>query len=118
MSEGLNHFLIDAARKGELIGLVLALGLNLIHLLFVDDILLFYRGSKRDIDCLHIGITLFKIETRMQINLYKFTLSFFHLREVDMRYLTSLFPIQATDLSDEIKYLGFHLKPNGYKKID
>ena len=65
VAEGLSRFFIDAARRGELIGLVLAPGLNPTHLLFVDDIVLFCRGSKRDIDCLHRSLTLFKIATGM-----------------------------------------------------
>ena len=116
--EVLSQFLTDAARRGELTGLVLAPGINLTHLLFVNDILLFCRGTKRDIDYLHKGLTLFKIETGILINFQKYTLSYFHLRESDLRYLMGFFFIQATNISEGLKYLSFYLKPNDYRKID
>lgn len=67
--EGLSRFLTDAVRRGDLSGLEVVPGLHLTHLLFVDDILLFFNGSRRDIVCLHKGTTLFKVATGMQINL-------------------------------------------------
>ena len=116
--EGLSRFLIDAIWKRDLTGLELASGLQLTHLLFVDDILLFCNGSRRDVDCLHRGITLFKVTTGMQINLQKSTLSLIHLRAPDMRYMSTIFPVPATNILEGLKYLGFYLKPNDYRKSD
>lgn len=114
--EDLSRFIIDAVRRGELTGLVLTPGINLTHLLFVDDILLFCRGTRRDINCLHRGLTLFKTTTGMMINFQKSSLSYFHLKEPDLRYLMGFFPIQETNISEGLKYLSLYLKPNNYKK--
>lgn len=35
-----------------------------------------------------------------------------------MRYLMGLFPIQDTNILEGLKYLGFQLKPNDYRKTD
>ena len=44
--EGLSRFLKEAVRRGDLTGLILAPGINLTNLLFVDGILLFCRGTR------------------------------------------------------------------------
>jgi hypothetical protein len=82
----------------------------------VDDILLFCNGSRRDVDYLHRGITLFKVATGMQINLQKSTMSLIHLRAPNMRYLSTIFLVLATDISQGLKYLGFYLKQSDYHK--
>ena len=116
VTKGLSRFLQDVVRRGELTGLILALGINLRHMLFVNDILLFCRGTKRDINYLHRGLNLFKTTTGMMINLQKSTLSYFCLDDSDLRYIFGFFPIQAMEISKGIKYLGFILNPNDYRK--
>jgi hypothetical protein len=98
VTEGLSHFLKEAVRRGDLTGLILAPCINLTHLLFVDDILLFCRGTRRDIDCLYRGLNMFKIATGMVKNLQKSTVSFFHLEDTDLRYMMGFFPIQAVEI--------------------
>ena len=118
MAEGLSRFLKEAVRRNDLNGLLLAPGLNLTHLLFVDDILLFCKGSSHDIDCLFRGLTLFKIAMGMVINFQKSSVSCHRLLDSDMRYLRGSLPIQVSEISEGIKYLGFFLKPNGYRKAN
>lgn len=118
MAEGLSRFLIEAVSRAELNGLEVVSSLLLTHLLFVDDILLFCDGSRRDIKRLHRGISLFKVAIGMQVNLQKSTLSLNNLRETHIQYLISLFPLPTKELSEGLKYLGFLLKPNDYKKTD
>ena len=88
------------------------------HLLFIDDILLFYNGTRRDIECLERGFNLFKIATGMLINIQKSTLTPYLLREPEVRILTIFFLTPILDLQDGLKYLGFHLNPNDYQKSD
>lgn len=118
VAEGLSKFLIEAVRRRELSELKLAPGLNLTHMSFVDDILLFCRGSRRDIDCLLRGLNLFKSATGMVINFHKSSVPCHGLLDVDVRYMRGSLPIHVSDISEGIKYLGFFLKPNGYRKVD
>ena len=92
VAEGLSHFLRDAVRRGELTSLILAPGINLTHLLFVNDILLFCKGTIRYIDCLYRGLNLFKTTTGMLINLQKSTLSFFLSQRHGSKIHYGLFP--------------------------
>ena len=53
------------------------------HLLFVDDILIFYDGTKREADILIEGLTLFKRATGMGVNEHKSSI-LFSLVEADV----------------------------------
>lgn len=52
------------------------------------------------------------------INLQKSPVSFFHLEDTDLRYMMGFLPIQVVEIYEGIKYLGFFIKPNGYRKSD
>ena len=69
--EGLSHFIDQAKRRGGFKGVPISNALYLSHLLFVDDILIFYDGSRRDIDKLCDGIDLLQVATGMVINMQK-----------------------------------------------
>ena len=54
----------------------------------------------------------------MQINLQKSSVTIINLEEEVQRSFHELFPYKQFTLNDGIKYLGFRLKPNCYKKED
>jgi hypothetical protein len=54
----------------------------------------------------------------MRINERKSTLSVHNLEEEELDYYRSLYPYEVKDFDAGLKYLGFHLKPNCYKKED
>jgi hypothetical protein len=54
----------------------------------------------------------------MIINLDKSTLSMWDILKHEHEYFSQLFPYQVIDMDQGLKYLGFHLKPNLYKKGD
>jgi hypothetical protein len=58
--ESLSHFLTEAKTTGTFRGIKISSVLHISHLLFVDDILIFCDGSRRDTDKLCEGLTLFK----------------------------------------------------------
>lgn len=62
------------------------------HLLFVDDILIFSDGSRRDLENLCSGLDLFWRETRMQINAKKITITCANLEEDQIRYIANMLP--------------------------
>jgi hypothetical protein len=53
--ESLSHFLNEAKSTGTFRGIKISSGLHISHLLFVDDILIFCDGSRRDTDKLCEG---------------------------------------------------------------
>jgi len=103
---------------GRFSGIKISIGLSITHLLFIDDILILCDGSKRDADLISEGLTLFKSTTGMLINAQKSNILFSWLKNEDIRYYLDLFPFQSLELEEGHKYLGFHLKPNDYRKND
>ena len=93
------------------------MNLTITHLLFVDDILLFCNGSIR-VGKLSEILQLFCKATGMILNEQKSTTTTFTLEENITRSLLELFPFINTALDDYLKYLGFKIKPNCYKKED
>jgi len=56
--------------------------------------------------------------TRMKINERKSSISVLNLDEVKIRHYQTMFPFKMIELDIGLKYLGFQLKPNYYKKED
>ena len=73
--EGLSRFIDHAKRRGAFKGVPISDALSISHLLFVDDILIFYDGSHRDVDKLCDGMGLLQAATSMEINVQKLTIS-------------------------------------------
>jgi hypothetical protein len=91
--------------------------LYITHLLFVDDILIFYAGTKREDVILIEGLTMFKRANGMRVNEHKSSI-LFSLVEVDViQHFLDQLPFQLQGMDKGLKYLGFHLKPNDYWKI-
>jgi hypothetical protein len=75
-------------------GIKLGRSLYLIHLLFVDDIILFCDGSGRNVLKLKEILDLYCTASRMKVNLNKSSISFFEVNEDEVRYFIQLFPFQ------------------------
>jgi hypothetical protein len=84
----------------------------------VDDILIFCNGKVGDVETLADILSLFRLATGMIINEQKSTISTSELDEEEKEVYRRLFPFTLQDISQGIKYLGFQLKPNSYKKED
>jgi hypothetical protein len=77
LSRALNH----EARSGNLLGISIAPGHKITHLLFVDDILLFCNDRRRDAEKLAEILKMFHLATGMIINVQKSTISFYRMEE-------------------------------------
>lgn len=88
------------------------------HLVIVDNILIFYDGTHRDVDKLSQGITLLKRAYVMIISEDKFTISWDNLDNQELRFLSNRFNFQIKNMDDDLNYLGFYLKPKYYRKND
>ena len=54
----------------------------------------------------------------MVVNTQKLTLTTTLLNEYEEHWYETIFPFEPRPLDVGLKYLGFYLKPNGYKKND
>jgi hypothetical protein len=54
----------------------------------------------------------------MEINELKLSVTLSSLDEEETLYILERLPFQVMDIDEGLKYLGFLLKPNDYRKID
>ena len=73
--EGLSRFIDHAKRRGAFKGVPISDALYISHLLFIDDTLIFYDGSHRDVDKLCDGMGLLQAAIGMEINVQKWIIS-------------------------------------------
>ena len=92
--------------------------LTITHLLFVDDVLIFCSGSIRDVHTLSDILSLFSKATGMEINERKSTVTTHLLTLDETQAFARVFPFIQIDIDVGLKYLGFSLKPNDYRKMD
>ena len=70
---------MEAHRGGSLNGIAISQQHQITHLLFVDDVLIFYSGNVQDMNTLADILALFSTATGMEINVGKSTLSTHHM---------------------------------------
>lgn len=116
--EGLSRLLADAKIRYDLRDTWVVEGLTIMHLLFVNEILLFYDGSRNDIVAIKYALILFQKATCMQINSLKSIITFLGLSMDESVNVQNLFPFHSNKFNDGLKCLRFHLKSNDYKKVD
>ena len=115
---GLSRLLLEAHRGGNFNGINVSQHLQITHLLFVDDVLIFCSRTVHDLNTLAEILALFSSATGMEINEGKSTFTTHHMEDVEVGYATTCFPFVRVTLDDGLKYLGFFLKPNKYLKKD
>ena len=118
VAEGLSRALHESKRQGRFSGISIGEQLAITHLLFVDDVLIFCSGDRRDTRALKEILDLFSKATGMDINFEKSTLTTHLLRPEEELELIENFPFNLTGLDVGLKYLGFSLKANCYLKKD
>lgn len=116
VAKGLSNALKEVKRQGTLKGIQISPNLFITHLLFVDDVLIFCYGLVRDSHTLREILDLFSKLTGMEVNAGESTLTTDILRVEERLELIQIFPFNPSRLDVGLKHLGFHLKPNKYKK--
>ena len=84
----------------------------------MDDVLIFCSGARRETRVLQETLELFSKATGMEINYGKSSLITHLLRPDEEAELLRIFPFPTTGLDEGLKYLGFSLKANFYRKQD
>eukprot|EP00253_Pinus_taeda_P030816 PITA_30816 len=116
--EGLSRLISSARDRNQIIGINISDNFYLTHLLFVDDILIFLNGCIGDTASLQHIFALFQQATGMQINESKSTITAVGCSQQESAYASCRYPFISLSLADDIKYLGYRLKPLGYRIAD
>ena len=116
--EGLSLLIRDAKAKGKIRGIKISDSLYLTHLLFVADVILFGMGTVVEWIAFDVILETFCSTLDMSISMDK---SGFLFNELDLGILHSIqhfIPYKADPIQLGFKYLGFYIKPLGYKVED
>jgi len=105
LAEGLSRFLIKDKADEDFRDINISPGLSITHLLFVDNILIFYDGSCKGLHLLSEGMNLFKRATGMLINEEKSIVNWANLSGEDIQTLGTYFSFQCRELDIGVKYL-------------
>ena len=116
--DGLYRAIIVAKRALTFQGIIFGHLINLTHLLFVDEVLIFCQCAT--VDCLVMKsiLTHFSEATCITINVNKFSIYLPYEKEEFINFFTNMFKFTIKDLSEGIKYLVFNLKQNKYGIMD
>ena len=109
---------MDAQQKGHIKGFQYSPSLSLTHLLFVDDVILFDIGTVSEWGAFKEALELFFSATGMVVSKEKSSFLYNDVNEYTMRQISSLLPYNMVPISTGFKYLGYHLKPLGYRSSD
>jgi hypothetical protein len=90
---------------------------SLSHILFVDDILIFFEGNIHYLEQLDSLLTTFNTATNMSIKKSKSSSFFRALCQEEEQAIITHTSIQLANIEDGFKYLGFFLKSNNYQNI-
>ena len=97
-------------------GLPISQVLYITHLFVVANILIFCDGLHKDVDKLCQGLELFKKASGLIINEDKSSITWENLEDGEKRYIVARLNFQCREVDEGLKYLGFYLKPNDYRK--
>ena len=101
-AEGLSQLIYAAKRRGDINGIEVDINLQITHLLFVDDILLFSSGSRSEIGTLKQIIDLFLTTTGVIINFSKSVIIAEGLSSDDIRRTVEELPFKVKGLEDNL----------------
>ena len=88
------------------------------HLFFVDDLLLFTDGSRRDVLLFKSSLRIFCLASGMIYNSLKSSMSFMNLDLGEVSWHSDNFHFIPVNVAMELKYLGYIIKPNDYSIKD
>jgi hypothetical protein len=108
--ESLSILLKKRQEMGELIGVKVSRVVKILHLIFVDDVLIMTKASIEEWQLIKIILDQFCSASGLQINIRKSTFHHSGLEVVDLASLKDLFSFNFSDLTTGFKYLGYFIK--------
>ena len=116
--ESLNRIILDAQQKGHIKGFQYSPNMSVTHLLFVDDVILFGIGSVSEWRAYKEALDLFCLATGMFVSKEKSSFMYQNVDEETRRQISMLLPYNMAPITAGFKYLGYRLKPLGYRSSD
>jgi hypothetical protein len=113
--EGFNLLLKNSQAEGTISGIKIARFTKILHLRFVDDILILSKASLlewREIDKL---ISHFCKASGLTVNLTKSTIHYASLLELELGEFKYVLHYTFSDLSNGFRYLGYFLKTGAHQ---
>jgi hypothetical protein len=116
--EGLSLQLKKGQVEGKLTGVKVSRIVKILHLFFIDDVLIMTNDSLQEWKEIKDILTTFCSASGLKINWTKSTFHYARLQEQSLELFKELFPYNFVDLSEGFKYLGYYIKVDSYKAAD
>ena len=116
--EGLSLLIVDAREHGLIRGIKISPSLALTHLLFVYDVILLGSGTLLEWIAFDVILNTFCKASGMCISIDKSCFLFNIVDEGTLGDIARVLPYKMEPIVTGFKYLGYFLKPSGYKVCD
>jgi hypothetical protein len=116
--EGLSILLKNSQQAGKLTSIKVSRLVKILHIFFVDDILIATRVDSQEWMEIDSILKFFCRASGLQINATKSTIHYSRLTEVDLDMYKNIFSYNFLEISIGLRYLGYFLKPDCYKVVD
>jgi hypothetical protein len=116
--EGLSILLKKGKVTRKLIGVKVAIIVNILHLFFVDDVLIMTRENLQEWKEIAGILETFVSSTGLEINIANSSFHFASIDENSLAPFRDLFPYNFFTLDASFRYLGYFLKSSFYKSED
>ena len=116
--EGLSLLITDARENGLITGIKFSSTLALTHLLFMDDVIMLGTGTLLEWIAFEVILSIFCKASGMSISVDKLGFLYNNVDEDILSGIYRIFPYKMDLISIGFKYLGYFLKPLGYKVND
>jgi hypothetical protein len=115
--EGLSLLLKDSQREGKLTGIKVSRTIKILHILFVDDVIIMTNATMQEWWEIDKVLKFFLLTSGLKINGSKSTLLQEGLMEHDLVPYKALFPFRFSELDSGFNYLGYFLK-SGVQRVE
>jgi hypothetical protein len=116
--EGLSLLLKEIQSEGKLTGIKVSRIIKILHIFFVDDVIIMKKDTLSEWWEIDKLIKLFFLASGLQVNGTKTIVLHEGLLELDLSPFKKLFPFTFFDLSTGFKYLGYYLKTRLHRVED
>jgi hypothetical protein len=116
--EGLSLLLSKSISEHRISGIKVSNFIKIVHLMFVDDILLMSKADLAEWLVILDLLQLFCSVSGLSINFSKSTVHYWGLSEAELSILKDSIPFSFFDLKEGFRYLGYQLKPGASSSAD